>query len=329
MIKVCFLCPHTKISGGVKVIFTLASFISADPDFHVVVSPKKYNDRLMTWFDRKVNFEIREMQQFDGFDIIVDYLDGSPRMGKSSITKHVLFLQGFGTQDREKEKENLKYSYDGVIATSSWLYNLAKSFGHKKLFLAPPGVDEKFTRVALRQPKIPIIGSLYHKSSQKNFSLFEATIQYLLLRKKQISRPLILTAKELEEKLALYDSAIPTTIITDPPQILLPVIYSSCSIWLAPSLNEGFGLTPLEAMACGCPVVMYPNDGLAGIAKHNVNCLFAKNKYEAVDGIQKLLASAPLREKIVREGLHTSKQFSWQLSAKRFKSALTTILKEG
>lgn len=330
--KVCFLCPHTKVSGGVKVIFTLAHYLSKSGEFDVTVAPRKYNDKVLAWFDYDVNFKIEEFSfdhehHFEDFDIVLNYLDGVSQIIKGPSTKHILFLQGFGTQNITRETKNLQFPFEAVITTSAWLHGIASSNGHLNTYIVPPGIDHKFKRVNVDKPRVPIIGGLFHNSPTKNFPLFEATIQNLVIKKSYFVRPLILAAKKIDRELALAQSAIPTTIIIDPPQMLIPNLYSMCSVWLATSTNEGFGLPPLEAMACGCPVVLYPNDGLNNIAKSTLNCISAKNKFEAADAIITLLENAKIREDLVHNGFSTAAKYTWEKSAKLFSKTLLDIAK--
>jgi glycosyltransferase involved in cell wall biosynthesis len=90
----------------------------------------------------------------------------------------------------------------------------------------------------------------------------------------------------------------------------LPTLYSAASLFIFPSLYEGFGLPPLEAMACGTPVIASNTTSLpevvgdAGILvdPHNVNDL---NK-----AILKILSDKGLKTKLRQKGLSRVKQFS-------------------
>ena len=108
---------------------------------------------------------------------------------------------------------------------------------------------------------------------------------------------------------------------------MLPAIYNMCSMWISPSTNEGFGLTTLEAMGCGIPVIWVPSFGLEEYLTHRKNCMVARNKSEIVASINALLSNTDLFSTIAENGRRTAKQFVWDRSANMFKRALEDILK--
>jgi len=97
-------------------------------------------------------------------------------------------------------------------------------------------------------------------------------------------------------------------------------LYNESSIFVLPSLVEGMGLPPLEAMACGCAVVVtdcggtreYIVDGVNGLVCpiKDAECLFNKVLY--------LLNNESKRKEIVENGLKTAKQFSYEQMVEDF-----------
>lgn len=100
--------------------------------------------------------------------------------------------------------------------------------------------------------------------------------------------------------------------------------YQKASLFLAAPRVEGFFYPALEAMACGCPVVMTDSGGVTDYARDGYNCLLAQTPEEIVSSclIEKVLDEKELREKLVTNGLETAKQFSWQESAKKLERTL-------
>jgi glycosyltransferase involved in cell wall biosynthesis len=99
------------------------------------------------------------------------------------------------------------------------------------------------------------------------------------------------------------------------PEKDLPIFYNSASALFYPSVYEGFGLPPLEAMACGLPVVTSNAASLpevvgdAGIMKHPNDIKgFANALYE-------ILANDGLRKDLTRKGLKRAKLFRWEKTA--------------
>lgn len=99
------------------------------------------------------------------------------------------------------------------------------------------------------------------------------------------------------------------------PEEDMPALYNAATLFVYPSLYEGFGLPPLEAMACGTPVITSNTSSLpevvgdAGIMidPYDVDAL-AKAMYD-------MLTNDGLRENFVREGLKRARMFSWEKCA--------------
>lgn len=105
----------------------------------------------------------------------------------------------------------------------------------------------------------------------------------------------------------------PYTYFYNPYQEDIPKIYSSSDCLIFPSLTEGFGLPPLEAMACGCPVITTDCGGVRDFAVDDRTALLVppQKPEEMARAIIKLLTDEPLRKKLFEKGLLTTKRFSW------------------
>lgn len=96
----------------------------------------------------------------------------------------------------------------------------------------------------------------------------------------------------------------------------LRALYSSCTAFVSPSLYEGFGLPPLEAMACGAPVIA------SRIAAHVETLGAHAHLFEPTDQralvkvIATLLGNPNERERLSRSGLEHASRFSWEATAK-------------
>lgn len=97
----------------------------------------------------------------------------------------------------------------------------------------------------------------------------------------------------------------------------LPPVYSGASAFIYPSLYEGFGLPPLEAMASGAPVIVSDTSALrevVGAAGVYIEAPF--NQRNISDSILKVVTNDKLRAKLSSCGLRRAKQFSWDTTAK-------------
>lgn len=94
-------------------------------------------------------------------------------------------------------------------------------------------------------------------------------------------------------------------------------VYQTSDIFISTSWWEGFGLPPLEAMACGCAVITSRSGGVNEYAKDNENCLMfePKNELELTDKLIRLINDKDLRNRLSQEGVKTADSFDWDKSA--------------
>lgn len=91
--------------------------------------------------------------------------------------------------------------------------------------------------------------------------------------------------------------------------------YSSCDVFVYPSLYEGFGLPPLEAMACGAPVVVSDIPVFREVLGDSAFFVQAESPAPIADGVEKILTDAKLREKLIIAGREQVKRYSWEKTA--------------
>lgn len=95
-------------------------------------------------------------------------------------------------------------------------------------------------------------------------------------------------------------------------------IYNQGKIFLCPSILEGWGLPPAEAMACGCAVASTANEGVKEYCIHGENSLLSpvRDPELLAKNILLLLKNDQFRQKIAENGMITIKKFSWEISSK-------------
>lgn len=136
------------------------------------------------------------------------------------------------------------------------------------------------------------------------------TIQFVIGGKKD-SRFYPAVARKVGE-LHLEDSVVFLDYVHEDD---LPYLYSEAKLLIFPSLYEGFGLPPLEAMACGCPVIVSRAASLpevCGDAAYYVDPLSVDS---IALGISTVLDNANIQKTLISKGLEQSKLFSWEKSA--------------
>lgn len=312
--RVLFFCPHSRVSGGVETIFMYANAL-VDNGHTVSVSVGKNWDREISWFDQPIKFNLHNGAKIrqpllNSYDVGITYADG-PDISTSS-KKKVLYLQGFSGD--KKEVAILNSSYDSVICTSKWLSRTARSHNSKnKTIVIPPGINNNFRRMEYNpKVKLPIVGSLFHTSVDKRFIDFtDAVINYKIKYNKYL-HCFILSSYNISNIDLLDKYLIPYTLFIRPPKGIIPYIYSACHAWVAPSINEGFGLTPIEAMACGCPVIIANNKGLEAFVVNGSNALVYNNYKEISEQLNNIILSKQLTKKLRKGGYNTAERLRWK-----------------
>lgn len=106
----------------------------------------------------------------------------------------------------------------------------------------------------------------------------------------------------------------------------LPSIMNGAIVFVYPSLYEGFGLPPLEAMACGTPVIASGEGGLSEVIGNAALRLDPYDSKNLVNLIVRVLNSKTLQVELKEKGLARAALFSWKESASEMMSAYETLL---
>jgi len=199
----------------------------------------------------------------------------------------------------------------------------------KKITVTYLATDEKYR--LLNQKEISKIRRKY--SIDFPFILYVGTLEprknipsliraFYQLKKKTSRHKLIIAGKkgwksedifETIEKLNLQKDIIFTGYVPDED---LPALYNAADLFVYPSLYEGFGLPPLEAMACGTPVITSNTSSFPEVVG---DAGIMIDPYD-VDGLTKamyeVLTNDGLREDMIKKGLKQTKKFSWEKCAK-------------
>jgi glycosyltransferase involved in cell wall biosynthesis len=218
-----------------------------------------------------------------------------------------------------------------IIVTSEFIRKEAIerfSFSPEKLTTLPLGVDHEIYRSYDPQDLLP---AREKYRLPENFLLFVGSLE----PRKNLER-LLLAYQNLEEstrsqvKLVLvgfkgWENERIMSLIRKMksgvfylgylPEEDLAKIYNLARLFIYPSLYEGFGLPPLEAMACGCPVVVSNAASLPEVCGEGAIYV---NPYEVTgiaQGIDRVLKDEALRIRLAAKGRERASQFSWERAA--------------
>jgi glycosyltransferase involved in cell wall biosynthesis len=104
-------------------------------------------------------------------------------------------------------------------------------------------------------------------------------------------------------------------------------LLNNAQLFVYPSFYEGFGLPPVEAMACGCPVLAASNSSLSEVCGNAAFYINPDNYFEIADGILEVLNNNKLRSEMIKNGLDQAKRFNWSVSSLEHLKVLEHVLK--
>ncbi len=170
----------------------------------------------------------------------------------------------------------------------------------------------------LRRPLILYVGSLtVRKNLVRLIQAFHQIITekkieaYLLLVGRPLSPypdlPSLVKELGLEHRISFLFEPV--------SQEVLCLLYNLADLFVYPSLYEGFGLPPLEAMACGTPVVTSNISSLPEIVGDAAILINPYNPGEIAEALFEGLTNGVLRKELVQKGRERVKQFSWKKTA--------------
>ena len=99
-------------------------------------------------------------------------------------------------------------------------------------------------------------------------------------------------------------------------------LYTGASVFVYPSLYEGFGFPVLEAFAAGTPVITSSRSSLPEIAGDAAYFINPYNTFEIVEGLKRIVTDPDLSHLLVQKGFLQIQKFSWQKTAEQFLASL-------
>jgi glycosyltransferase involved in cell wall biosynthesis len=210
-----------------------------------------------------------------------------------------------------------------------------------KIIVTPNAIDDRFSvppseehvvqtreRYQLSQSYLLYVGNIKpHKNLERLIEAF-----HLVRSQGRSELELIIIGDEISKLQSLrravhkYDIHRSVRFLGYVPDKTLAVLYRLASVFVFPSLYEGFGLPPLEAMASGTPVVTSNVSSLPEVVGDAAVLVDPYSAEAIADGILAVLRSTHLREDLRARGLERAQEYSWARSVQRVREIYREVL---
>lgn len=170
----------------------------------------------------------------------------------------------------------------------------------------------------MREPFALAVGSIDPRKNLKPLiELFARYPEYRLVVVGQQNR--VFASMNLEN---LPDNISFTGYVSDDELVAL---YNRASVFVYPSLYEGFGIPPLEAQACGCPVICSKMASLPEVGGDSVIYCDPYDKEDMTQKIKMILDDKDRQNELRQKGFENIRRFSWEESAKKMMETIERI----
>lgn len=341
--KFCFVLPKSdhRIVGGYKIVYEFANrLIDHQQDVTILFLNSRYLKKyhlprfirkmIMNlimhiepkWFDLKREVKkTSDYQQYRkySFDVVVATAVSTARFVKDSFpsAKKAYLIQGFENWVYPEKELFETYNYGFInIVVSNWLKTIVDTHSKSVSILLSNPIDTKIYKciTPLQNRERYSIGLLYSPLECKGFSYALQVIKEL----KKDYPELCVTAfgsynrpKELPLWVNYYEKASQSKTVE---------IYNSVRVFICASIDEGFGLTSYEALACGCVLVTTDFQGAREYAIDNYNSLISC-KYDTdamIQNIKRAFNDDLLASELSANGIKTVSKASWDETIQKF-----------
>lgn len=220
----------------------------------------------------------------------------------------IITVSNFSKDDISKE---FNYPKDKIFVTHLAAENIYKPMDKikcKKFLRSNYSIDSNFILyVGGFSPRKNITGLIEAFSLLKG--IYTQDLKLVIVGKQGISYE---KYKNRTIELGIEDQVIFPGFI---PLEHMPIFYNSCETLVYPSFYEGFGLPPLEAMACGTPVIASNCTSIPEILGNSALLINPKDVYEIMNAMYSILTNIDLKIKLTVEGIERNKIYNWNKTA--------------
>jgi glycosyltransferase involved in cell wall biosynthesis len=265
------------------------------------------------------------------------------------LTVHDLLEHMYRAHDRSQPRRMMHYFFTRqvlrkaarIFAVSQFTKSeIEKLFGISgdHIQVIYNAIDERFLRGHASESDRQILAERYqltapfllyagrispHKNLVRIIEAFSALKSELLKEDKFPDLKLVIIGDELSKHPDLRRTVIRGGVQNDVRFLgfvsieMLRIFYDAAKIFVFPSLYEGFGLPPLEAMAHGTPVVTSNTSSLPEVVGKAAVLVNPENVFEIMRALQRVLLDQAVRDKLKQRGYEQGKKFSWDASAQQ------------
>jgi glycosyltransferase involved in cell wall biosynthesis len=288
----------------------------------------------------------------DGHDLLhVNYIAPPVSPCPTVVTIHDIsyefFPEFFSARDRMLLSTLVPFSARGaskiITASQSTKRDIVERYGvdPERVVVTPYAADSQFRPLpdqgdlravrevyGLGEEFILTVGNLQPRKNLPR--LIEAFAQ--LIERRAIRHQLVIAgqafwrgsevSRQVEER-HLHEHVVFTGYV---PQEHLVLLYNAAALFVYPSLYEGFGLPPLEAMACGTPVITSNRSSLPEVVGEAALLVEPHRTEDLAQAILDVLSSDTLQSELRAKGLERASSFSWETTAKRTLAVYEEVL---
>lgn len=352
--KICFVLPQMvrKPIGGYKIIYEYANRLcerghevillflneNALQSFALPNGLRNIMIHIFTKYEpRWFNFDRRvaKVSSTDKIDDVVKKVDVAIATSVDTVDQTLemfsncnkyYFIQDYEVWGKTAEEVHETFGLGmNNIVISNWLKAIVDKFSKSPSFLLPNPIDTNKYKMFIdpdsRDEKS--IGVLYHEAKHKGFIYAYDAI----LKVKKVFPDI---------KVHMFGTSIPDFEMPDWVDFKYNAsqddtinIYNNVSVFVCATIEEGFGLTGLEAMACGAALASTEYESVKEYARNYENSLLSpiKDVEALADNIIRLIQDKALRIKIAREGICTAQMRSWDKAVRSFDNYLVNTSK--
>lgn len=349
--KITFCLPSIsrKPIGGYKVVFEYANqlvalghevniFFLVDKQLSKITSSnliKRIIGNIFKrpkWFTLLPQVILKVTPYSDGRDIpkadfvfatAISTVDFVKKLDNTKGRKAYL-IQGFENWAMSDEEVRNTYSYGMLnIVVSKWLRDIVvKTDKNVKLISNTIDTNKFYVEKDISSRNPYQLAALYHVDEHKGFPIAFEAIKRVKSQFPELQLALFGVPAEpkfLEDWITYKRAATP---------LQLKKIYNAASIFVCASINEGFGLTGAESMACGCALASTAYAGVFEYARHNENALLSDiNDIDSLtNNIIRLIEDQELRLRIAKQASEDMRGNSWHTNAIKLEQILKNEL---